>query len=110
MCRDSTLFICYAPPDSAMAEEALDAYKGECVAVIGEWDGDTGTSAFTRSLWLHWDLQESILLPNWSDTSHDLTIWRRKPVQQEGAMSAVPWPICSATGVLNQNKYESCLH
>lgn len=100
LCRDSTLFICYAPPDSSMAEEALEAYEGNCVAVVGEWDGDTGTAVFARSLLTHWDLQEAIPLPNWSDTAHDLTIWRRKPEQQDNIQPSVPWPVCSATGTM----------
>jgi hypothetical protein len=82
-----------------MAEEALEAYSGDCVAVIGEWHGDTGTPAFSSTLLLHWDLQEAISLPNWSDTSHDLTIWRRKPAGHEIKTSAAPWPVCCATGV-----------
>ena len=86
-----------------MAEEALQAYTGDCVAVVGEWDGDTGTNAFSRSLLLHWDLREVIGLPNWSDTCHDLTIWRRRsPCAEDTPVSAAPWPVCCATGAFLQ--------
>lgn len=92
--------MCYAPPDSPMAEEALEAYTGDRLAIVGEWDGDTGSTACSRSLLLNWDLQEAISLPNWSDTSHDLTIWRRKASPDgERPSFAAPWPVCSAVGV-----------
>lgn len=32
----STLFLCYPPPDNAMGLLALRAYKGDCVAYVGE--------------------------------------------------------------------------
>lgn len=110
VCRHCTLFICYAPPDSTMAEDALEAYSGDCVAVVGEWDGDTGTTAFSRSLLLHWDLQEVVVLPNWSDTCHDLTIWRRRSSKECAPVSAAPWPVCCATGALLQLRLQtSCV-
>eukprot|EP00892_Ulva_mutabilis_P004997 jgi/Ulvmu1/286/UM001_0290.1 len=96
---DHTLFLCYPPPASKMAEEALAAYTGDTVALVGEWDGDTGTHDFSEVLLMGWTLQEAIPLPNWSDTAHDLTIWRRRPESlQADRLDAVPWPLCSGTG------------
>lgn len=83
-----------------MAEEALEAYSGDTVALVGEWDGDTGSQGFTEALLLGWTLQEAIILPNWSDTAHDLTIWRRRTENlQRDQLHAVPWPVCTGTGL-----------
>jgi hypothetical protein len=91
--------MCYAPPESTMAEDALAAFTGEKLALIGEWDGDTGSSAFEHKLLSGWDLVEAIPLPNWSDTAHDLTIWHRRPAELPPvAAEEAPWPLCSATG------------
>lgn len=99
--RDHTLFLCYPPPASKMAEEALAAYTGDTVALVGEWDGDTGRPEFTRALLRGWSLQEAIPLPNWSDTAHDLTLWTRRDavLRPESVLDAAPWPVCSSTGV-----------
>ena len=84
-----------------MAEEALEAYAGDTVALVGEWDGDTGSHAFSQALLLGWSLQEAIPLPNWSDTAHDLTIWKRRAVPLHLHDSqAAPWPVCSSSGML----------
>lgn len=85
-----------------MAEEALAAYKGDTVALVGEWDGDTGSQEFSQALLLGWSLQEAIPIPNWSDTAHDLTVWRRReaPLRPDD-FQAAPWPVCSSTGLLH---------
>ena len=108
-----------------MAATALAAYRGNCVAVVGEWLGDTATPAFEEELHRAWQLQDRIALPNWSDTAHDLTIWRRRTdanasADNGGSSAAAPsvasepaevssspakkaavvpqWPVCSASG------------
>jgi hypothetical protein len=108
VCSDHALFICYPPPASRMAEEALAEYTGSSLALIGEWDGDTGTPAFTRHLQAHWNLQTTISLPNWTDTAHDLTIWRRRECVEAGSSDSskgpiaehqcTPWPLCCQSG------------
>ena len=35
-----TLMLCYPPPDMEMAYEAVTAYTGETVALIGEFNGN----------------------------------------------------------------------
>lgn len=98
--RDHALFLCYPPPASKMAEEALAAYTGDTVALVGEWDGDTGSQEFTQALLRGWSLQEAIPLPNWSDTAHDLTLWtRRDAILRPDSFAEAAWPVCSASGV-----------
>ena len=83
-----------------MALMALSRYTGSCVALIGEWDGDTGTTDFAEALWLGWALEDVIALPNWSDTAHDLTIWRRRETEPDSTqpLQLARWPACLATG------------
>jgi len=75
-----------------MALEALQAYGGAAVVVVGEWDGDTGDAAFERELQGAWTLQRSLALPNWSDTAHDLTVWTRQAPDVPPQPCA--WPRC----------------
>ena len=106
-CRDRALLMVYPPPADDMALDALNAYQGNCVAVVGEWDGDTGTAPFTDVLYRNWSLQHAIKLPNWSDTAHDLTIWSRKAATAEApgldgsatTLAHATWPRCTDTGV-----------
>lgn len=77
--RQHTLLLCYPPPGQSMAADCLNQYRGSCVCVIGEWDGDTGSASFTRALQKEWRLLERVVLPNWTDSGHELTIWDRLP-------------------------------
>eukprot|EP00208_Stichococcus_sp_RCC1054_P008353 CAMPEP_0206150624 /NCGR_PEP_ID=MMETSP1473-20131121/38397_1 /ASSEMBLY_ACC=CAM_ASM_001109 /TAXON_ID=1461547 /ORGANISM="Stichococcus sp, Strain RCC1054" /LENGTH=662 /DNA_ID=CAMNT_0053548133 /DNA_START=249 /DNA_END=2238 /DNA_ORIENTATION=- len=70
-----TLFLCYPPPNQPMAADCLAKYRGRCVCVVGEWGGDTGSSAFTAALQGGWRLTERVALPNWPDSAHELTVW-----------------------------------
>lgn len=88
-----TLLLCYPPPGRSMAADCLDNYRGHCVCVVGEWDGDTGSPSFAASLQIGWRLVERVPLPNWSDSSHDLTVWERSPsrrVQHGAAQEITP--------------------
>lgn len=51
--------------------------RGSTVFVVGEWAGDTATSAFTAALLAGFSLVERLPLPNWSDSAHELTVWQR---------------------------------
>ena len=55
----------------------LTTRRGDTVCFVGEWCGDTGDPAFLHQLQTHFTLLERRPLPNWSDTSHELTIWQR---------------------------------
>ena len=81
------LFLCYPPPNDAMATDALDALvaaeaSGEAassatavVAVAGEWDGNTADGAFAEALRRRFRLVRRVPLPQWGDTAHELTLW-----------------------------------
>lgn len=79
-----------------MGHDALRAYEGDHVALVGEWDGDTGDRALSHALLTEWRLERAINLPNWSDTAHDLTIWRRRA--EAVPLVQAPWPRCCETG------------
>lgn len=73
-----SLFLCYPPPDSAMALRALRAFQGQVLCHVGEWRGDTGTRAFHAELASTFELEQQVPLPNWGDSSAELTVWRRR--------------------------------
>ena len=89
------VFMCYPPPgfDSRMASETLEAFvasigsnrnharddeTGHVLALVGEWDGNTADGAFARLLTKHFYLARRAALPQWGDTAHELTVWKRK--------------------------------
>lgn len=51
--------------------------RGDCVCVVGEWQGDTGDESFSAALLADWRLIRRVGLPNWTDTAHELAIWQR---------------------------------
>jgi hypothetical protein len=77
--RGSTLFVCYPPPskDEAFLGDAVRRFKGDHVAVVGEWRGDTATAACLDALRAAFSCVDRVPLPNWGDTSAELTVWRR---------------------------------
>ena len=48
------------------------------LALVGEWDGNTADGAFARLLTKHFYLARRAALPQWGDTAHELTVWKRK--------------------------------
>ena len=54
------------------------ASRGDCVCVVGEWDGDTAERTFTAQLLAGFRLVDRCALPNWTDTAHELTVWERR--------------------------------
>jgi hypothetical protein len=77
---EHSLFLCYPPPDSSMAFDALNAFRGSTVIHVGEFNGDTGTAAFHSRLERDFVLIERIYLPNFGNTCYDLTIWQKRGV------------------------------
>ncbi len=57
---------------------AAAGVRGFTVCIVGEWRGHTGDDALTESLLRGFTMQQRIALPNWTDTAHELTIWRRR--------------------------------
>ena len=47
---------------------------------LGEWRGHTGDGALTATLLRDFTLVQRVDVPNWTDTAHELTVWRRRGV------------------------------
>ena len=98
---DKTLFMCYPPPGSKMAENAILSFKGEFIALVGETSGDTGTQNFEKILRKDWNMVEKVDLPNFFNTCYHLTIWKREP--------NVNWPmVCATCGSLPKDVIYRC--
>ncbi len=69
----AVLFLCYPPPKSPMALQCLRCFKGDVVAYVGEWQGDTATPAFERMLSSDFVCLHRKALPNWGSTAYSLT-------------------------------------
>ena len=80
----SVLFLCYPPPNSSMAHEALKAFKGQKILYAGELGGDTADSAFELALARCWSLQSTTRLPCFSDTAACLFEFHRLPQPAAG--------------------------
>lgn len=96
---DRTLFLCWPPYGNDMAERALDAYEtagGSRLALIGESDGATATSAFHRRIgagcdcgheWeapcscppSRWRELRTVAIPQWPGLHDYLAIYERGP-------------------------------
>ena len=76
--KNRALFLCYPPPGDDVAARSIREHGGDVVAVVGEWDGNTGDVVFARELRESWNLARRVSLPQWGDTAHELTIWQRK--------------------------------
>ena len=96
----AALFACYAPPEDDEDEAFLGkaashfaARGGDCLALVGEWRGDT--AAADAAFLGKWELVNQWPIPNWGDTSAALTVWR--PARAETTMCVLD--ACSACGV-----------
>ena len=64
-----------------MAEEALALFLstgGTFIAYVGEWDGDTATLGFERSLLASCELKSAWPLPSWGEVRAMLSVWKRR--------------------------------
>lgn len=78
----SSLLLCYPQPQSDMGLSAIRNSDPRVVFMVGEFEGDTGTTALTKALFSRYCLREVVLLPNWTDTAHSLTIWEKLPLEK----------------------------
>ena len=60
---------------------------------IGEWYGDTGTLDFAATLQSDFSLIRRVRLPNWTDTAHELTVWKRRSGVRQGC--SLDFPVLS---------------
>jgi hypothetical protein len=109
--RGHTLFLCYPPPDNAMALLALRSYAGATVCYVGEWQGDSGTKGFETLLSASFRCEEIVPLPNWGDTCYSMMVWKRRTdvaqqqlQQQQQQQQPVPRKRDSVAGGVSGNK------
>jgi hypothetical protein len=78
-----------------MALDSLKKFKGSTVLLVGEHIGDTGTTGFNTLLESDYVLVERVALPNFGNTSYDLTVWRKRDAVEE--TGTLPRPSMSCT-------------
>lgn len=79
----TVLLLCYPPPCSDMAHQALSghiSHGGRTVIHIGEWQGLTGDNKFEVLLTQKFSCRKEdvVLLPFWGSDASYLTVWRKK--------------------------------
>ena len=88
------LFMCYCPPDSDMGSTSLKAFRGEYVAIIGEDLMNTGDLEMFRVLDDQFKVTDRVYLPQWIDTLHHLTIFKRRSLGRKRKKSVVQIKRC----------------
>ena len=88
------LFMCYCPPDSDMGSTSLKAFRGEYVAIIGEDLMNTGDLEMFRVLDDQFKVTDRVYLPQWMDTVHHLTIFKRRSLGRKRKKSVVQIKRC----------------
>ena len=76
----AALLLCYPPPQSKMANDALQAFMrkgGKTFVHIGEWKGLTGSAEFEALLQQDWTCIYRMPCLTWGTDAADVTIWTR---------------------------------
>jgi len=74
-----TLFLCWPPAGDPVAEIALRATQAEYVIYVGWKDDDvTGSIEFHQLLASHWQLVETVDIPQWPEMRDRLFVYRRR--------------------------------
>ena len=89
---ERTLLLCMpSPGEDSLADAALDAFAGERVAYVGEWEsGMTATRSFHRRLCADYTWVGSIPLPHMPLTRISLHIFSRRQRQATSDESGTP--------------------
>jgi hypothetical protein len=74
---DRTLFLCWPPPATPMAEECLATFRGDVVLYAGEWRGACATPAFFDALEASFTQIAAVELPSWLEQDA-LRVFRRR--------------------------------
>jgi len=78
---DRTLFLCWPPYDTPMADDCLAAYEaagGRTFAYVGEYRGGcTGDDAFHERIDAGWESERLIDIPRWGGIHDYLWVYRR---------------------------------
>lgn len=75
---DAALLLCYPPPDSPMANQALTTFLevgGRCFVHVGEVGGLTGSSAFEGLLVGLFTCVDRVPCVSWGTDAAEVTIW-----------------------------------
>jgi len=75
---DKGIIISCCPKDGKLANDAVRKFRGDTIAVVGEWQGITAGSSFLRRLAKRFNFVKSMPLPQLSDRSLELSIWKRR--------------------------------
>lgn len=78
--KDQALLLCYPPPDSLMARNALRSFLsqgGHAVIHVGEWKGLTGTREFENLLLANMKLVDRIACSSWGTDASEISFWER---------------------------------
>jgi len=75
---DRTLLLCWPPYASSMADECLNAYKGNRFIFIGEQGGCTGDNAFFERLGKEWEEIAEHSIKQWEGLHDFITVYRRQ--------------------------------
>jgi hypothetical protein len=74
-----TLFLCWPPADDPMAAIALGLTQAGHVIFVGWQDDDlTGSCEFHQQLRDHWDLVQTVDIPQWPEMRDRLLVYRRR--------------------------------
>jgi len=73
-----TLFLCWPPYKSAMAETALENYRGEKVIYVGENGGCTANDGFHSKLVREWEMVNVVHIPQWHGLHDRMYVFQRR--------------------------------
>ena len=102
--NSACLLLCYPPPESEMAHNALASYLsrgGRTIIHIGEWQGLTGSASFESLLKQRCFAHRVVSLPCWGTDAAYLTVWNARVADSEKDCDANSSPAigyCSVEG------------
>jgi hypothetical protein len=103
---NDALLLCYPPPDSSMAQDALAAYLqvgGTCLVHIGEFVGLTGTADFEDLLLHYFNCADRFPCLTWGTDAAEVTIWIKNDSEQPRRSPPLLLP-CSNCGKVEASK------
>ena len=82
--RDRTLLLVWPPhADDAASHDALRAYRGTTLVLVGEGpDGATGSIRFGRELARNWTARTVVTIPRWPGLADRLAMLERNPTHR----------------------------
>jgi SAM-dependent methyltransferase len=102
----TALLLCYPPPDSSFAYDALRTFtecEGQLVVFVGEFKGLTGNANFERLLQSQYACVDRLPCLCWVTDASMVTVWERISPMPIGVPTALLLP-CSSCGVAESIK------